>query len=80
MEFWPYGMKRLGGNVEEMIGYLERHFRITHVMREGRAPEPQASHATAIADLRRLATAKTDEEPFYFDIVATRDPGAETEP
>lgn len=72
LEFWPYMMKRLGGDAGAEIGFLEANFREGSVTQgdSGAAPEWRPIGAVA-ADLRRYA-ADDGISVAYFDVMVRK--------
>jgi FkbM family methyltransferase len=72
-EFWPYGMKRMGADAEDVIQYFEHHFDALRMSREGEPIASEIPIERAAADLRRCVDTKCGEKSCYFDVIATRD-------
>jgi FkbM family methyltransferase len=72
MEYWPYGLARMGGDVDSIIDFITTSFRTGTVV-NGEAQEssewfPIEAIGTAMADLRRSYGNSVD----YVDIVARK--------
>lgn len=71
IEFWPYGMKRLGGDPNEVIALLSGFHSLAISLREEDAAKEMAV-PEAIDLLRSAAQSRIHDEPFYFDVTARR--------
>jgi FkbM family methyltransferase len=55
LEFWPYGMARIGGDVEEMIAFLEQNFREASILEHDQeVPSDWQPVAPVAARLRKF--------------------------
>jgi len=73
MEYWPYGMKRMGADFQSILEFLEPRFEVTYLSREGQTMVEGIDSSRALADLRDMAESKVSDPEFYVDIVARRE-------
>ncbi|MBX9711428.1 MAG: FkbM family methyltransferase [Xanthobacteraceae bacterium] len=73
IEFWPYSMKRMGGDPEFVIRFLESNFS-TMALAEGEDAEPSKVMPSAVAanQLRALVEDRINDDNFYVDVVARK--------
>ena len=69
-EFWPYGMGRMGGDVEQVIRYLEKTFDTLSIRsNNGEALASAIPLARAAALLRTFVRTKGSDPSFFVDLV-----------
>jgi FkbM family methyltransferase len=72
VEFWPYGMARLGTDAESVVRFLEEHFKTVALATEERSVSGETSVAQAATHLRRMFAEQTNSPDAYVDIIARR--------
>jgi len=76
MEFWPYGIERMGGDTDRLVQAIEEDFRFGCFLVKRRVPRPE--DLMAIGDLagqmRKIAAMKsiTAEDINTHDVVLTK--------
>lgn len=72
VEFWPYGMARLGTDAEPIVRFIEDHFRTVSLATEERPVSGDVSVTQAASELRRMFATQTSRPEAYVDIIARR--------
>ena len=73
LEFWPYGMVRMGGDPDEVIRCLERDFAtLSLVDGENGMPSLPAPCRDVVDALRRMAKEQAGNHDFYVDCIARK--------
>lgn len=76
MEFWPYGLAQLGGDVRVVLDFLAAQFPRLAIGPQEEGPlETSIPAGEACARLARLADAERANPAFYLDVVARRAAG-----
>ena len=71
LEFWPYGISRLGGDPGLIMKLLRDQYRTASIaMVEEEPLAPATSTASAVAELERLVNTKHGDISCYLDVVA----------
>jgi hypothetical protein len=71
IEFWPYGMNRLGGAASEVIDLLRGFRRLSVAVGEDERAD-ELPVAEAIELLESSAQNRIDDSSFYLDVIACR--------
>ncbi|MGB8295402.1 MAG: hypothetical protein WCG85_08240 [Polyangia bacterium] len=74
MEFWPYGIKRMGANVEEIVEYFERKFDALMISRGDEKLGCAIPIKRAAAYLRRFGATRSDDNSFSVDVIGITNP------
>lgn len=72
-EYWPYGIRRLGGDLDALHVGFARHFRFGAVLHDDQAPETVALEPVE-AVIDRLAAVGREKEAEAIDLVLAREP------
>jgi FkbM family methyltransferase len=72
LEFWPYGMRRMGGDPEIVLRYLENHFESLSMSHEREPIGPKKPSQQAVLELRRFLDTKASQVSFYLDVFGMR--------
>ena len=73
LEFWPYGMVRMGGNPDEVIRCLEQDFAtLSLVDGENHMPSPPAPSRVVVDTLRQMVKEHAGNHAFYVDCIARK--------
>jgi FkbM family methyltransferase len=73
LEFWPYGMVRMGGNPDEVIRCLEQDFAtLSLVDGENHMPSPPAPCRVVVDTLRQMVKEQAGNHAFYVDCIARK--------
>jgi FkbM family methyltransferase len=74
LEFWPYGMARMGGDPEEVIRFLEQDFSTISLLEgEGATPSPAEPSKQAAGRLRQMMSERASDHVFYVNVIARKD-------
>lgn len=72
-EYWPYGIRRLGGGLDALHEAFARHFRFGAVLDDDQRPETVELEPIA-AVIGRLGAVGREKEAEAIDLVLSRDP------
>jgi len=73
LEFWPYGMSRLGGDSENLIKFLRNQFSTLAIATKEEATVLPARPSSEVCEeLTAFVTAHTDHPKMYLDVIARR--------
>ena len=72
VEFWPYGMARLGADAESVVRFLESHFTSVALSTEEHPVAAAMPIAEAAARLRNMLATQANSIDSYVDVIARR--------
>jgi hypothetical protein len=72
LEFWPFGMRRMGGSPDEVIAFAARHFPLGIIVRDGQHAEEPRPVRALVPELRDLVA--TAGENRFVDLVLLAHP------
>ena len=73
LEFWPYGMSRLGGNSEDLIKFLRDQFSTLAIaIKEEATVLPPRPSSEVCEELTAFVAAHTEHPRMYLDVIARR--------
>jgi FkbM family methyltransferase len=73
IEFWPYSMKRMGGDVDALLSFFRANFRQGSATRGDANEEPRWSSIEAVVDALAAIYTETNSIPrAYFDVLLTK--------
>jgi FkbM family methyltransferase len=73
IEFWPYGMERIGGEPEEIIKLIADHFKTVSLFEgETHDSSPVMPVHDAIEYIRKISSINRANPSFYLDLIAKK--------